>query len=230
MTGIVVTYNTAEVFRRCYESVREFLPNLPLIIIDGSEVGTDCYKYVKSLTENKLNTAYQLGYNIGHGTGMNYGIQRCPTQYALIFDSDIVMLKNPVPEMLSLMEEDTYGVGYIYEVGRDGFDYGTYERHFAEKPIPYLHPYFHLLNVGQYRRFEPYCHHGAPAYKAMISIYEKGLSGRILKHFSGLTLHSTGKGINWEGQEPIYIRHDFGATRTNNKRRGLKEVPGAWQR
>ena len=159
------------------------MPNLPLIIVDGSEKGTRCYEYVKSLSAMEYNTVYQLGYNIGHGNGMNYGIQRCTTQYALIFDSDIIMLKNPVSGMLALMEENTYGVGYIHQIGRDGFDYGTYEHHLNYGPISYLHPYFHLLNIKQYVRFAPYCHHGAPSYKAMISIHDLGLSEKILKHY-----------------------------------------------
>jgi hypothetical protein len=137
------------------------------------------------------------------------------------------MLKSPLSKMLSKMEPDTFGCGWITEIGYDGFDFGTPGRNHTI-PIPYLHPYFQLLNVSNYKKYLPYCHHGAPCYKTMIDIYNKGLSKKILKNF--LTGHTAGQGMNWKGTPSKYIRHDFGGTRKINALAGKIEIPGQWER
>lgn len=226
ITGLVVTYNTKALFKTAYESLRAHLPQLPLIIVDGSDEFNDCHTYVKSLAGG-LNTVYQVGYNIGHGDGMHYGLRRITSKYVLVFDSDIEMLKSPVDEMLAVMDKETYAAGWLYYVGRDGYDYGTPNKGHST-PIPYIHPYFMLLNLAQYNNFAPFVHHGAPCYKAFIDIYDKGLSGKVLKSFAGLTGHTSGAGINWVGKPSKYIRHDFGGTRKANKAAGKPEIKGLW--
>ena len=229
MTGVVVVYNTRDIFQRCYESVRKHLPYLNLIIVDGSSENDPCFTYVRELRHNPLNDIHQLRTNIGHGKGMHYGISKCKTKAALIFDSDIVMLRSPVSDMLALLTPSTYCVGWKYAIGRDGFDYGTPNRGHVN-PIPYVHPYFMLLNVEEYYNFAPFCHHGAPCYKAMIDIYDKGLSDTKLKHFHGLTGHTNGVGANWVGRPSAYIQHEFGGTRSANKKRTGKEIEGVWEK
>jgi len=228
ITAITVVYNTKELIERAYNSVRRFHPDMKMIIIDNSEKSDPCYSYLESLN-SKFTDVIHTGKNIGHGMGMDKGIREVRTKYALIFDSDIIMLRSPVEKMLSMMESDTYGIGWIYEIGLDGFDFGTPGRNHY-KAIPYLHPYFHLLNVENYKKFAPYCHHGAPCYKAMVDIYEHKLSEKILKQFPGLTGHTSGRGINWVGRPSRYIQHDFGGTRMANKLAGKKEIEGTWQR
>ena len=231
ISALTVCFETANLLFTAYETFRAFNPDMPLTIVDGSAPGSDCYKYVEKLTaRDRKVAAMQVGYNIGHGHGMHYGIHKAETDLILIFDSDVEFLKNPVPEMLELISPNRYGVGWVYEIGPDGYDYGTFPNHLQHGPIPYLHPYFHLLNREMYGRFLPYCHHGAPSYRAMKDIYEHGLSAQLLVNFDGLTGHSKGEGMNWKAREPVYIRHDFGGTRTANRKRGLKEVPGTWER
>ena len=227
VTGIVVTHNTKEIFERAYTSVRRFHPDMPLIIIDGSDAADPCAAFVASL-KGGANMVYQLGYNIGHGRGLHYGLQRCPTPLALCFDSDIVMLQSPLAAMVELISPDVYGVGWITEVGDDGFDFGTPD-HGHVVPVPYLHPYFMLLNLRQYFTFAPAVHHGAPMFKAMNDLHCKGQSGR-LRSFTGLTGHTSGEGINWRGTPNAYIQHDFGGTRTANRRAGAQEIEGVWER
>lgn len=228
MTGIVVTHNTKELFQKAFESVRKCHHYLPIIVIEGSDQGDECRNYAKSLRDD-ITDVYEINENIGHGKGMHLGLLKCQDSEAVIFDSDIVMKHSPIPEMMALLDSETYGVGWLTEVGRDGFDFGTYPVHYNEAPIPYLHPYFMLLNVKEYFKYSPFVHHGAPCYKSMIDLKDRGHSYK-LKHFNGLTGHTKGHGINWTGKDNYYIQHDFGGTRMENKRRGTKEIPGQWQR
>jgi glycosyltransferase involved in cell wall biosynthesis len=225
ITAIVVTYNTKKIFQSAYESFRKFHPFMLLIIVDGSSADDPCYKYIDSLPK-EYNQVHHLS-NIGHGRGMHYGLRQCRTLYALIFDSDIIMLKSPVQKMLELMTSDVYGIGWIYNIGRDGYDFGTPGFNHKDA-IPYLHPYFMLINGYQYFKFHRFVHHGAPCYKAMVDLYDKKQSWRLLS-FSGLTGHTRGEGINWKAMPNEYIQHDFGGTRRNNLLFGKEEIDGNWE-
>lgn len=225
ITALTVCYNTEVFIARSYHSIRAFHPDIKMIIVDGSPKESECYNYVSKLAGS--NTSVHLfGYNIGHGNGMHYALTQVKTKYALIFDSDIIMIDSPVSQMLAQMEPETYATGWKYEIGFDGFDYGTPGRGHKDR-IPYIHPYFMLLNVEQYFKFHRFCHHGAPCYKAMIDIYESGKSD-ILKSFAGLTGHTSGEGINWKAQPNKYIIHDFGGTRKHNRELGKLEIEGGW--
>jgi len=226
ITGVTVCWNTKDLIECAHNSIRRFHPDMPLIVIDGSDPGDTCAAYVRGLASDKT-AVVSLGYNIGHGRGMCMGIEKVKTKYALIFDSDIEMLISPIGAMLTMMEDDTFGVGYIEKTGFDGFEYGVHPQHAKEGWMPYLHPYFQLINIENYRKFHPYVHHGAPCYLTMLDIYKKGLSGKIIKEFPGLG-HSSGQGHNWKGEPREYIRHDPMGTRGPRKAMGLGEIEGGW--
>jgi hypothetical protein len=168
-------------------------------------------------------------YNIGHGRGMDMAIRMCKTQFALIFDSDIVMIKSPVQQMLDMMEDDTYGVGYLEKTGYDGYEYGAHAHHKTEGYMMMMHPFFHLLQIKNYFKFHPYIHHGAPCFKAALDIHRHGLSGKILKQFPGLG-HTGGKGWCWTPVPAIYVRHDTAGTRNDRVRRGKSEIEPGWEK
>lgn len=224
ITGITVVYNTKDLLKRAYESVRLFHPKMPIIIIDGSDE-KDCIDYVKSLSSD-YTAVIRPGKNIGHGKGMHLGIGMTRTKYAMLFDTDIVMLKSPVAQMVRMMQEDSYGIGWVTEVGADGYDFGTFRSH--KVPIKYLHPYFHIINVNTYKAYHPYVHHGAPCFKTAMDLHNKGKS-HLLLQFPGLTGHTLGHGMNWEGKPNEWIQHDFGGTRLNNSKIIRQEIPGKWE-
>jgi glycosyltransferase involved in cell wall biosynthesis len=228
ITGIVVTHNTKDLIKIAYESVRKFHPEMKIIIVDGSDEVDPCYTYVVSLA-SKNTTVAIAGYNIGHGRGMDAAIKMCETKYALIFDSDIEMVKSPVSEMLKLMEPDTYGVGYLEKTGFDGYEYGAKPWHKEQGFMMMMHPYFHLIQISQYYRFHPYVHHGAPCFKASLDIHRQGLSNKILKPFPGLG-HTAGKGWCWEPVPGEWVRHDTAGTRKDRVRRGKQEIEQGWER
>uniref|UniRef100_A0A6M3LX02 Putative glycosyltransferase n=1 Tax=viral metagenome TaxID=1070528 RepID=A0A6M3LX02_9ZZZZ len=230
ITGITVCQNTKEFIQRAYESVRRFHPNMPIIIIDGSDPDDPCAEYVRGL-QSTITTVVQPGYNIGHGRGMCMGIDMARTSHALIFDSDIEMLKSPVNAMLAMMEADTFGVGYTEKTAPDGFEWGAKSAsgdiHNKGEPMKMLHPYFQLINIANYHKFHPYVHHGAPCYLTALDIHKQGLSDRIIKEFPGLG-HSSGKGWVWEGKPREYIRHDPAGTRSVRRKKGQGEIEGNW--
>lgn len=227
ITGVVVCSNTLDLIKRSYTSVRKFHPNMKIVIVDGSDEKDPCYAYVSSLMSNNT-LSVQVKYNIGHGRGMCVGIHYTETPFALVFDSDIEMLKSPVDKMLNMMEEDTFGVGYSEFIGYDGFVHGVHPNHATEPKIKYLHPYFHLLQIKNYRKFYPYVHHGAPTFLTMVDIYKKGLSDKIIKEFPGLG-HSTGVDYTWESAPREYVRHDIAGTRRDRIAKRQISIEGSWE-
>jgi len=185
ITGITVCFNTKDLIERAYNSVRKFHPDMPIIVIDGSDVRDPCTSYVQNLQSEKT-AIISLGYNTSHGRGMCMGIDQTKTKYAMIFDSDIEMLKSPVNQMLAMMEEDTFGIGQIVKTGFDGINYGLNPHHKKTGYMLYLHPHFQLINISNYKIFHPYVHHGAPCYLTMLDVHKKGLSEKILKDFPEL--------------------------------------------
>jgi hypothetical protein len=226
---IVVCSNTQVLIKVAYDSIRKFHPDMRIIIIDGSDKTDPCYSYVSSLASD-ITTVGVCERNIGHGRGMVLGIGMVKTKFALIFDSDIEMIKSPVQGMLDMMEEDTFGVGSLEIVGPDGYEYNVSNRVLAVTPTLYLHPYFQLINVANYRKFPPYVHHGAPCFKTMNEIKRRGLSEKILKQFPGLG-HTGGNGWNWKPVPATWIRHDTAGTQKSRRARGLTEIGGGtWER
>lgn len=225
--GITVAYNTKDLLERAFNSIRKFHPEMPIIIINGSDLKDPCTFYVSGLC-SPLTNAITLGYNIGHGRGMAMGIGMAKTDLALIFDTDIEMLKSPLEAMAAMMEEDSYGVGYLEKTGLDGYEYGAHAHHRGQPWMPYLHPYFQLINLENYRKFYPYVHHGAPCYLAMLDIFKRGLSEKILKEFPGLG-HSASKGWNWTGTPREFIRHDTRGTRQMRIHGRQPEIEGQWE-
>lgn len=213
VTGITVCYDTKSSMKRAYESVRRFCLDIPIIIIDGSDSGNPCACYVKSLASD-LTTVISLGKNIGHGRGMHMGISQVKTKYALMFDSDIEMLKACLAAMLEMMEDDTFGVGHICKTGFDGYDCGKKPRHRKEGCMVYLHPFFQLVNINNYKKFHRYVHHGAPCYLTMFDIHRQGLSDKILKEFPNLK---------------EYVKHYGRVTRNYRSSKRLRPIADDWE-
>lgn len=199
-----------------------------IIVIDGSDKTDPCYEYARSIA-SEVTTVVLCGYNVGHGRGMDMAIKMCSTKFALIFDSDIVMVKSPVEAMLEMMEEITYGVGYLEKTAYDGFEYGAKPEHRGQPYMMMLHPFFHLLQVSEYYKFHPYVHHGAPCFKAALDIHRKGLTSKIIKPFPGLG-HTAGKGWNWNAVPGEWVLHHTSGTRSERIKRGLRDIEGKWER
>lgn len=208
VTAITVCYNTTVLMTKAYNSIHRFYPDMPIIIVDCSDPGNSCAAYVRSLA-SPLTTVMRPGYNIGHGPGMNMGINYCQTRYAAMFDTDSELLEPCIGEMLAIMEEDTFGVGYVIPTAFGGF--GTMYSYPPEPTpkdgnwMPYLHPYFHLIDIRNYRKYPPYINSGAPCTSTMLAIYQQGLSWKIIKQFKDMA-----------NGTPKFVKHDGGGTCRRN--------------
>jgi len=228
ITGVCVCHNTKELIETAITSIRKFHPTMKIIIIDGSDETDECYKYICSIAD-KNTRVFHIPENIGHGKGLCVGIEYVETPYMLIFDSDIEMLKSPLKEMIKYFNENVYGVGYTEKTAFDGHEWGSKPIHKSQGFMKYLHPYFCLIQKKEYLKYEPFCHHGAPAVNTMLDIYNQGLSEIAIKEFEGLG-HSSGKGWVWEGKPREYIKHDTYGTRAVRVKKHQPEIEGTWDK
>jgi glycosyltransferase involved in cell wall biosynthesis len=187
ITALVVSYKAKEALQTTYNSFRRFYPAMPLIIIEGSPKKHPCRDYAVSLDA----TVVECNYNIGHGRGMNVGICLADTRYVLIFDSDIEFIAPCVEKMLELFDENVVTVGEQYEMGIKGI---------RSVNVPYVHPWFHIIDREMYFKYFPYVHSGAPTHIHNADIYLRGHAGDAYRNF------------------PVakYVRHFKGGTRAIN--------------
>lgn len=215
VTGVTVCYNTKEILKKAIDSIRSFHPGMKLIIVDGSDKTNDCYKYVCSLPDERTRV-FHVDFNIGHGRGLALGISFVDTPFFLTFDSDIEMLKSPLQVMLEMMEDDTYGVGYTEPTDLGGHDFGVRPDWVKYGSMKYMHPYFSLIQLKEYKKYNGFIHHGAPAVNTMLQLHRMGIADKVLKEFPGLG-HSAGQPIggvaNWKAEPREFIKHDRDGTR-----------------
>ena len=201
LTGLVVSYNTKELLQTAIESIREFYPILPILIVDSSDQDNECYELVKvlSISDPQIKRIHISG-NIGHGKGMDYGIININTKHILLFDSDIEMIEPCLEIMLGALGLDHYGVGQVISVDKNGNN--------SENGIPYLHPHFCIINTRLYCDYAPFVHHGAPLIKTMIDILYHNVNNELVNFDVSAYVNHKGRGTrdlnppeflnNWE--------------------------------
>ena len=225
VTAIVVSYNSKDLLQKALSSLRRHYPTLPLIIVDGSNPFHPCQEFVENLVD-PCATKLFTNHNIGHGRGMCLALKSCTTPYVLLFDSDAVIRQPILEDMLAMMEADTMGIGCLHNIGRDGHIFTPLTAHRGQTPIPYLHPFFALIDVQNYRSYAPIVHHGAPLYKTMVDIFDRGLSQKVLKQFPGLC-HCGGELNSGNGTGPV--EHKMKGTRNILKKEKGIEIEAGWQ-
>jgi GT2 family glycosyltransferase len=167
---IVVNYNTPDLMVTLINSIRKFVGNNEIRIIDGSSEEYLNEPNYRNLTINDKNIHHhKIGYNIHHGGGMNYGLMRCETKYALIVDSDLKFISKGYVEFIDnkIKKYDSfYGIGRVIKVNKDG-------EGVANGKIKYLHPNLMFLDVNEFKKNVKFINHGSPCIKTMVSLNGK---------------------------------------------------------
>lgn len=188
VTIIIVSYNTGILLQEAVYSIRKYYPTIKIIIVDNSERHNFCYNAAEYL-RNEFTCAYHTGSNIGHGPGMQVGIDICKTEYFLLMDSDVTMNCSGVIERLKkYMTPEVYGIGQVVFVDESGNNCSSEDLGM----IPYLHPHFALINKGMYLRCAPIINHGAPLLKSMKDADKKGFSVVGVEWGDNITHHERG--------------------------------------
>lgn len=155
MEIISVSFNTPDLIDAMINSVRLVSP-LPIRIIDGSNT-EEFMRLSKEICGDYSNVRIeQLGYNIHHGRGLDYGISSSTEDWVLIIDSDSQIKQG----LLEVLLYDKPYMGFGMQVNANGIN--------VVKGILYLHPHFLLVNTNHYKSNQwKFRHCGAPAIEIM---------------------------------------------------------------
>lgn len=191
ITALTINYNTPDYLERLLTSFRKFYPDLPYLVIDGSD--EEYYKPIKNFDKRFNVELLHFNYNIHHGPGMAYGIRRILTEQILLVDSDMIIHNGEWLEMMEVeLRKDSYGIGDIQKeylttkVSKQKVfcDNSRRRRHnrttikvTKEKIyIDYLHPAFALINKDVAMMYPLPVKGGAPLLPAMAKIWKDGRS------------------------------------------------------
>lgn len=165
LTGVVVNYNTPALLTKSIESIRKFY-DFPIIAIDGSQ--NPCEVHIPNVRK------IDVGYNIGHGLGMDLGIKESQTKYVLTFDTDIEMKSPCLEEMLDKLG-DNYSIGKAYYIPTTGGFYKNKPKLFPDTDsVKMVHPSFQIVNKEQYLKYAPYISDGAPTALSYHDLFRRG--------------------------------------------------------
>lgn len=196
ITALTVNYNTPDLLNRMVKSFRQFY-DIELVIVDGSDANYMPVTKV-NLKRQKNIRLYQLGYNIHHGAGLCYGMERIDTEKVLFIDSDVLFLKHGFLEDLNtFLSPKQYGVGDIQIVDEKGMN--------VPQGIKYLHPALCLINTSVFWQFKLPINHGAPMIESMKDIHGKGLSDELLVHRDWVN-------NDFKNDEKKYLAHNWQGT------------------
>ena len=205
VTGLTVFYKTPHLVDLSLKPLRKFYPSLKLIVVNNSPEDDECSEALKKFAMSDQNfELIQLDSNYGHGPGLNRGMEYVKTPYVYIFDSDTeIVRENMLENMLTLMDSQTYGIGFTRLTSRGGShrDKGTLD---DPEVMTYLHPLACLISVDKYKMFPKFNSGGAPFAKAMSAIKDSGMGNTLIKFFPV---------ILGGRQQSNYVRHGGGHTR-----------------
>lgn len=174
ITGCVVNYNTPDILEKAIKSVRMFY-DFKIIVIDGSEVPCKVdYPNVEVI---------HVGYNIGHGLGLDMGIKMCETDYVLTFETDVEMRRPCIEQMLEKMKDDTYAIGKLYLKNNSDFYNKNRDLFPKHNIVRIVHPSFQIVNKNEYLKYAPYISDGAPTVLSYHDIERHGKSEEVLIDF-----------------------------------------------
>lgn len=176
-----VNYNTPDLIQRLIESVRLHEGDIPIRIVDGS----DKEPYITNVKEIclKYNVAIdQIGWNIHHGRGMNWGVYNSKYEWVYILDSDNYILQPHIEKMLNVVKEkNKLMCGVHCYVGANGWGVGREKN--PQQPILYYHPSQFLINVNYYKQLKMndagFIHHGAPSIKMMTFLHNNKIAEKV---------------------------------------------------
>lgn len=157
----VVTANllTKEFTQNCYESLRRFYPDIPVILVDNGS-RDDSTEYIRELGERGEIVAIINDCNLGHGSALHQGTMAARTGYVFALDSDCIIHRGGFLEaMLARFKADDT----LFAISN------TY--------VPHSSPAWAMLfdrNKYLDPDIRPFRHHGSPARGTINSANRKG--------------------------------------------------------
>jgi len=207
---LVINYNTPDLILNLVKSFRQFYEN-KILIVDGSD--RNLYNEMVDLIKGYDNIEiHHFDFNIHHGRGITYGINKLEAKQILVLDSDVTILnKGFLEDLKKNLPLNAYGIGDCQFVDENGFNVGSRkgaiglkESEMTEGGYRYLHPACMLINRDVALQYEMPIKHGAPMISTMKDIHDKGMSN--------ILIHSDWVYNDNRNERKIFINHPWAST------------------
>ncbi len=178
VTAVIINFQTPELTEYAVRSLKNFYPDLKLILIDNGSRDNSSDKLKTLVNQFNYIDFISNRKNIHHGPAMHQAILHSDTDYILFLDSDCRVLKGGfIEEMLSILKEkdSNYAIGEIIYMNKRGFPIKN-----KTSGFPYIRPVCMMLKRKHYLMLKPFQKHGAPCLDNMKNALENGL---LLKNF-----------------------------------------------
>ena len=113
ITAIIKTFERPDKLRNLYDSLRKYYPNLPVVIVDDSEMPM-------SDTWDAQTRYVHTDYDIGLSAGRNLAVSFVKTPFTLLLDDDFLFTpKTKIEEFLNILETTDFQVvaGQVLDFG-----------------------------------------------------------------------------------------------------------------
>ena len=171
VSGVVVNFQTPDLTRRAIESLRQFYPRLPLLLIDNGSKDNS-REVLQELQTTPATTLLFNKRNLFHGPAMHQAMAQASSTHVFFLDSDCIMFRGGALErMLEIADQDDlcYAVGKRVTMNKRGFDVPE-----QSGAIPYIRPICMLVKREIYGVLPPFRHHGTPCLDNMRDAVSRG--------------------------------------------------------
>jgi glycosyltransferase involved in cell wall biosynthesis len=105
---LIKTFKRPETCQRLIDSIRNYYQDMPIIVLDDSEVATNYNNITKQLYSE---------FDVGVSAGRNKLVDSCPTKYCLILDDDCIFTdKTNILKAVNILETNDYDILELGEV------------------------------------------------------------------------------------------------------------------
>lgn len=100
---IIVTWNTAEITKKCVDTINKYTPGQEIIVVDnGSQDNT-----VSLLKNIKNVTIIENHANLGFAKANNIGFKQANNEYLVFMNSDIELIDNSLYQMIEYLQKNS---------------------------------------------------------------------------------------------------------------------------
>lgn len=169
-TFVIVHYRTPILIQRCHYSIREFYPEVPVIIVDGGSYEANSMKVLRRLAESPKTEVILKPRNIGHGPGLHAGIKAARTGLVLTMDSDCLCKQSGFIEAMKKVlyaRDNVYACGQVVRVD-------PYGSKVDSGGTLYCRPVTALWRRNIYLQLPAFDLHGAPCLRNVLYAKRQG--------------------------------------------------------
>ena len=97
---IIVTWNTAEITKKCVDTINRYITNQEIIIVDNGSTDNT----VKILSNIKNVKIIENHANLGFAKANNIGLKKATSEYIIFMNSDIELLDSNILNMVNFLK------------------------------------------------------------------------------------------------------------------------------